>query len=201
MTSTSRRTPANAILFLVLWVGANFLGGTIVGVLENNGLQFAATLVLAGAIVGSLQWGVLRYTGYSARWWPVASALGWIGGTLLRTFGQDLYRPVATALWQQFGLWDALWINVVAAPIAVLCMAIAQSLVLGRRGRWMVWLLASLVGGIGLGVVSSGLCAAFCPSLSRQVVGALYGAGWATYGLVTGIAWRFGMRHDKSGFG
>ncbi|MGB3613791.1 MAG: hypothetical protein WBA10_08360 [Elainellaceae cyanobacterium] len=187
--------------FLALWIGANFFGGTVVGFLENNGLQFAATLILAGAILGVLQWGVLRYAGYPARWWPMASALGWIGGTLVRAFGQDLYYPMAMALWQQFGLWESLWLNVVGDPISVLGMAIAQSLVLRRRGRWTVWLLASLMGGIGLGVVSSGLCAAFCPSLSRTVVGGLYGLGWATYGLVTGIAWRFGMRHDGDGFG
>ncbi|MGF1515287.1 MAG: hypothetical protein ACFB5Z_16525 [Elainellaceae cyanobacterium] len=186
----AQRSPLGPAKFLVLWTAANLLGGFIVGFLENNGLQFMATLVLAGAIAGACQWLVLRYAGYRLRWWAIASALGWIVGTFVRAFSQALYGPIATALYQQFGLWEGFWLNLLAAPITVLGMAVAQSILLGRGGRWTGgWLLASLLGGVALGVVGAGLCAAFCPSLSRSAVGIVDGLGWAGYGVITGVGW------------
>jgi len=38
--------------FLILWMLANFLGGYLVSFLENNGLQFAATIFLTSFIMG-----------------------------------------------------------------------------------------------------------------------------------------------------
>jgi hypothetical protein len=174
--------------FLFSWIAANLIGGFLVGFLENNGLQFMATLMLTGAILGSLQWLVLRGLG-NFRMWPLASAIGWIVSTFAGAAAQGLYQPVVEAVWQQVGLWDVFRINLTTGLIAALGMAIAQALVLNRRGRSVfVWLLASGLGGVAQSVVSSATCAAFCPVLKPLWVGTVYGVGWAAYGLLTGMA-------------
>ena len=187
--------PASLPRFLGLWVGANFLGGFVVGLLENNGLQFMATLVLTGAIVGTAQWLVLKPQG-GLRWWPLASALGWIVSTLTVAALGGVYQPVADLLWQSFGLWEVFWLNLVREPLAVAGMALAQGWLLQRHGRFAPgqaaptlwgWLLVSLLGAALQGAVSASLCAALCPILSPLLVGLVHGLGWATYGLVTGI--------------
>ncbi|MGB3292799.1 MAG: hypothetical protein WBB01_07435 [Phormidesmis sp.] len=176
---------------IALWVAANFLGGFLVGFLENNGLQFAATIFLTGAIVGSLQWVVLRQVNSRMRWWPVATAIGWIMGVVLFASapGQSLSSPVIAVL-SAFGLWDWFWNSLVTTMVWIVGMAIAQALLLSRRRHFSgVWLLASLLGGAIQGVVSTGLCAAFCRDLSPTFAGAIVtGFGWAAYGIVTGAA-------------
>ena len=79
--------------FLTLWVLANLAGGCLIGFLENNGLQFMATLILSGAIIGSFQWLLLRRLG-GFRWWPIASALGWIAAAYLDMGIRWLYVPL-----------------------------------------------------------------------------------------------------------
>lgn len=189
----SRRSP---VRFLFLWVLANLIGGFLAGFLEDNGLQFMATLVLTGAIVGTAQWLVLRPWG-GFRWWPVASAIGWIVGTFSASLLQGLYRPAVDFLWHQVGLWEVFWINLIAQPLWVLTMAIAQGIILRRRALRRVppasnrpvgvWILASLAGAVGHGAVSASLCAAWCPALPSALVGIVNGLGWATYGLITGL--------------
>ncbi|MGG6237109.1 hypothetical protein ACQ4N7_00590 [Nodosilinea sp. AN01ver1] len=176
--------------FLAAWVGANLAGGFVVGFLENNGLQFMATLILTGAIVGSLQWWVLRLgLGSSFRWWPVASALGWIVSTLLKTLMQGFYTPVVDGLWQTFGLWEVFWLNLITGPLMIWGMAIAQGLILRRRGlSFGHWVVISLVGGALQGAASAALCAGYCPILPPLWAGGIVaGFGWAVYGLVTGL--------------
>lgn len=199
--STLHRTIASgapSARFLAAWVGANLVGGFVVGYLENNGLQFMATLILTGAILGSLQWCVLRLVlsrGSGLRWWPLASALGWIASTLLTTLMQGLYTPVVDGLWQTFGLWEVFWLSLVAEPLMILGMAIAQGLILRRRGLSLgSWVLVSLVGGALQGAASAAVCAGYCPILPPLWTGGIvYGFGWAVYGLVTGL-WLVGRR-------
>ncbi|WP_346293349.1 hypothetical protein [Sphaerothrix gracilis] len=187
LTHSSRLQGAK---FLSLWTGANLLGGFLIGYLESNGLEFMASLMLTGAIVGSLQWTVLRLTGCRFRWWPVASTLGWITGTYVLTASQSLYHPVAAGLEGQLGLSEVFWLHLLDTPLWVLFMALAQSLVLVQYRRWAgPWLLASLLGGVALAVVRQGMCSAFCQSLPLSLSGLDDGIGWAAYGLVTGIAW------------
>jgi hypothetical protein len=192
--ASSRSIQAQPLRFLIVWIGANLLGGFIVGLLENNGLQFMATLILTGAIVGSLQWVVLRKTGSGFRWWPVASAIGWIVGTLVVSGSYALFPPISDGLRNQFGLWEVFWLNLVTTPISVLAMALAQSLILSGKSRSAgvavgSWLLASIIGGAMLGAVSAALCAAFCQALPSVLVGLVDSLGWAVYGLVTGLSW------------
>ncbi|HEY9818928.1 MAG TPA: hypothetical protein V6D20_24430 [Candidatus Obscuribacterales bacterium] len=188
-------SPVSIPRFLVFWVGANFLGGFVVGLLENNGLQFMATLVLTGAIVGTAQWLVLKSQG-GFRWWPLASALGWIVSTLGVIALSGVYQSVAVLLWQAFGLWEVFWLNLVREPLVVMGMALAQGWILQQHGRFPTgqvvptpwsWLLVSLLGGALQGAGSAALCALLCQSLPSLLVGLVNGLGWAAYGLTTGI--------------
>lgn len=166
---------------------ANLAGGFIVGFLENNGLQFMATLVLTGAIVGTMQWFVLRNWG-RFRGWPLASSIGWIISTVLNRLINSLTEPLANFLWHQAGLWEVFWINLINQPLWILGMAIAQSVFLARRGAVGLWILASLIGAAANGAVSASLCAVWCQELPTALVGIVNGLGWATYGVVTGLA-------------
>ncbi|MGF1497003.1 MAG: hypothetical protein ACFB8W_09300 [Elainellaceae cyanobacterium] len=185
-------TPHKRAYFLFGWTLANLVGGFIAGFLENNGLQFAATLMLTGAIVGILQWLVLRLAMRQVRWWGLASALGWVGGSQVMIFGSPLYRPVVDFLWSTFGLWEVFWLNLVTGPTPVLGMAIAQVWILSRNtqfsGRFLgSWIFVSAVAGVAQGGVSAAVCAAYCPILSASLVGLVNGLGWAAYGIVTGL--------------
>ena len=180
------------VRLLTTWIVANFIGGFLVGFLENNGLQFLATLFLTGAVIGSLQWVVLRQVNGRMRWWPIASAIGWIVGIMLfASFpGQQLYSPAIAVLSSKLDLWNGFWNSLVTMTVWISGMAIAQSLLLKRWGRFsVVWLLASLMGGATQGAVGTGACAAFCQNLSPTFAGAIVtGLGWAAYGVVTGAA-------------
>jgi hypothetical protein len=180
-------SPASIPRFLGLWVSANFGGGFVVGLLENNGLQFMATLMLTGAVVGTAQWWVLKSRG-GFRGWPLASTLGWIISTLAVVALGGVYQPVVDLLWQSFGLWEVFWLNLVREPLAVAGMALAQGWILQRHGRtpWG-WLLVSLLGAALQGAVSATLCALLCQNLPRLLVGLVNGFGWAVYGLATGL--------------
>ena len=206
MKASSAIAPSpNAPRFLGLWVGANLVGGFVIGLLENNGLQFVATLALTGAVVGTAQWSVLKSRG-GWRWWPLASALGWIVSTLAVAGLGGVYQPVAALLWQTFGLWEVFWLNLVREPLAVAGMALAQGWLWQRRDRFLSgqaaptawgWLGVSLLGAALQGAVSAALCAALCPILPRLLVGLVNGLGWAAYGLVTGM-WLVRQRLSRS---
>lgn len=191
MLAFSQLTRISSARFLGLWVGANFLGGFLIGTLENNGLQFMATLVLSGAIVGSLQWAVLRSWGRGVRWWPIASALGWIVGVYLDTGTRWLYEPLMIQLGLPPSDEGFLLSLTLHGAIWTLGMAIGQCLVVRYHSRrWTgMWLLSSLVGGAGAAMISRGFCLAFCAALPRSLVGLTSGMGWAAYGLVTGLVW------------
>ncbi|MEB3356564.1 MAG: hypothetical protein VKK04_07545 [Synechococcales bacterium] len=185
-------TPLNRAHFLLGWLLANLLGGFVAGFLENNGLQFAATLIRAGAIVGTLQWLVLRWVVRQVRWWPLASAVGWIVGTQVMIFSSSLYQPVVDFLWSSLGGWEVFWLNLVTGPIPLVGMAIAQAWVFSRNTRFSPkfigsWILASTLAGAVRGGASAALCAAYCPILSASLVGLVDGMGWAAYGLITGM--------------
>ncbi|MEL6129259.1 MAG: hypothetical protein AAFR30_05035 [Cyanobacteria bacterium J06628_4] len=55
---------AKKIKFLLVWIIANSIGGFPIDFLENNGAQFIATLLLSGAIIGSMQWAVFIWVGH-----------------------------------------------------------------------------------------------------------------------------------------
>lgn len=187
-----KETSLNRSRFLLRWVLANLLGGFIVGFLEENGMQFAATLFWAGAIVGSLQWVVLRQVMQRVRWWPLTSTIGWIVGSLILTLSGSFYRPIVETLWNHLGLWEVFWLNIVTGPIPTLGMAIAQGLVLSQHTQFSarpigIWILVSAIAGVVKGGTSAAVCAAICYSLPTILIGIVAGLGWAAYGVLTGL--------------
>ncbi len=181
MITPSTPSQKQSAQFLSLWVMATFLGGFLINFLENNGLQFAATLLLSGAIIGSLQWIVLKYTrGFinicsdrRLRYWPLVSALGWITGTVSYALFIGLFYPFTNFLLAQLGLQDDIWLIGIALSFWSLCMAIAQSFLFNHRIlSWpqarSLWLIASVVGG------------------GNQIT--IAGVGWIIYAVVTGLA-------------
>jgi hypothetical protein len=192
--------------FLLKWVLANFLAGTIAGFLEDHGFQFAATLIFAGAIAGTCQWVVLRQMLRPIRWWPLASALGWIGGSLIGVSSYGLYRPIVDFLWTHLGLWEVFWLNIVTNPLPFAAMAIAQGLVLMQHrpfstGTIGLWVLVSAIAGAVYGGVSASLCLAFCDVLPKVLIGIVAGGGWAGYGIITGLMLRTHLIWRSSGSG
>ena len=188
---TSQALRSHPIKFIALWIIANATGGFLVGFLENNGLQFAATGGLTGAIVGSLQWMVLRRAGMSQvisrrlGWWPLLSALGWTLTIVALSTGQGLYHAEIAALSSKLNFSDALW-SAVTWMLWVLGMAIAQSRLLHSRFL-LAWLLASSIGSLVQIVAAKSLCSAICPMLPRALFSMIDAAGWAIYGAATGL--------------
>lgn len=186
---------AKKIKFLLVWIIANSIGGFLIGFLENNGAQFTATLLLSGAIIGSMQWAVFIWIGLKGlQWllWPTASALGWIIGTRLSSSFIRIDSLTETLV-SQVGLWEVFWINLLREPTWIICMAVVQGMILGyrtrRRGRILgVWLAASCLGAAIHGATSATLCRQFCRTLPRSLVGIVDAKGWAVYGIITGLA-------------
>ena len=187
--ATAKRSQLQVFL---AWVVANFIGGCLVGYLEDNGAQFLATLVLSGAIIGSSQWLVLRWMGQrGTRLWPLVSAVGWVVGIFL-SFAVPT-GSLAAGLWQQLGLWEVFWLNALNQPLWITGMAIAQGAMLSaslpRPMRTLgIWLLASWLGAALHGAVSAWLCRAYCSALPLPLIGVVAGSGWALYAAVTGFA-------------
>ncbi|MEB3232122.1 MAG: hypothetical protein VKJ64_14025 [Leptolyngbyaceae bacterium] len=176
--------------FILSWTFANLLAGFISGFLESNGFQFAATLIFAGAIASSLQWWVLRPRLHAIGWWPLASTVGWISGSLMVASGYNIYHPIVEFLWSHLGLWEVFWLSIVTAPVPFAGMAIAQSMILRQHHQISgpsirLWILGSAIAGSVYGGVSASLCFAFCDPLPTSLVGLVTGGGWAVYGLIT----------------
>lgn len=178
------------IAFWGWWVLASGLGGATVGWLEAWRFQFAATLLFAGFIVGLAQWLVLRR---QLRWswlWPLVTGFGLILGNLL-----SLFLPpstiLATWLWQQLGLWEVLWLNVVNSTIAMTVMGGVQLALLRRYPRSWRWVPISALAGLLMGATGASVCYVACDAIASAAGSPLstavtYGSGWVMQGIVTG---------------
>lgn len=180
------------------WTLASALGGATVGALEEGRFQFFATLVLTGPVIGVVQWLVIRRYIRAYGWWVVASTLGWCIGINFRFLLVGILNPLIQSLWQEFGLWEVFWLSTVKEPVTLTVYGASQWLILRCRlshAGW--WILASAVGGVVKGGVGATVCAVACQPIAASVrngqVGAIaatalsYGAGWAGYGVVTGM--------------
>jgi len=168
-----------------------------VGALEEGGLQFFATLVLSGPVLGFTQWLVLRWYIHPLGEWVSASALGWLLGITVEVMLNDVLSPLAQQLWYRFGLEESFWLRLVNEPVSLTFFGAFQWVFLRRRlnqAYW--WILASVLGGAVKGAVSStvgvaaGVAASQAASVAiRGVVASAmsYGSGWAGYGVVTGV--------------
>lgn len=204
---THHRQPRYFRLWLG-WAVANGAGGAMVGALEEGGLQFFATLVLSGPILGIAQWLVLRYSLRGTGAWILLSTVGWFLGINLRILLGGILDPLVQRLLAIDGLWEVFWLNTVNEPVTLAMFGAAQWLILRRHlqgAGW--WIVASAVGGAVQGAVSSKVCAFACRAVALGIgngqAGAMAAAalssaaGWAGYGAVTGILLAWLLRCDR----
>ncbi|MBW4648182.1 MAG: hypothetical protein KME06_05710 [Kastovskya adunca ATA6-11-RM4] len=175
------------------WILASATGGAVVGALEAGSFQFLATLVLTGFVLGITQAFILRRRIQQSGLWVLACAIGWFVGINATILLNGILDPTIAQLTAVGGIGEVFWLNVVQDLIILAVMGIGQWLVLRRQlssSRW--WILASAIGGMIKGAVGSLVCAAACEAVQlaagNQVATAMsYGAGWAGYGVVTGV--------------
>ncbi|MBD2100581.1 hypothetical protein H6F94_06805 [Leptolyngbya sp. FACHB-261] len=184
----------------LVWVVANAVAGAVVGALEGGGLQFFATLVLTGFVLGTAQWLVLQLLLprllRPAIWWIVATGLGWFVGITLSIMVNGVLDPLIDRL-TALGGSGVFWLNVLTRPIPTALLGVGQWLILRRHLQPSgEWILASALGGAVQGGVGATVCAVACQPLARAAGSNLadelatavaYGSGWAGYGLVTGL--------------
>jgi hypothetical protein len=181
------------------WTLATTIAGAIVGALEESGFQFIATIFFTGLLIGAAQWLVLRQYIPKAFWWIVVSALGWTFGLLLVSFFiTPLFDPLVPFL-STLGAWPVFWSNLVTWPIELAIFGVAQFPILTRfvrKAEW--WILVSALGGALYGASSSTVAYILPPGLPPAPFSTalIYGSGWLSYGIVTGICLQWLLRHQ-----
>jgi len=173
----------------VMWAGMNGIAGAFIGLLEAGGMQFFATLILTGFIIGPAQWLVLRPWLPNPTTWLTASALGWILGILAQIRLSNLSTPLVQLLTSTVGAWEVFWLNVVTQPIILLVLGAVQWLVLRTlvpRAYW--WVIGSAIAGMVKGAMGATTCLIICQGVVYPVIaGAISdGIAWIGYGLITG---------------
>ena len=172
------------------WVLASAAAGAYFGATTEDTALFGH-LVMPGLIVGVAQWLVLRrYLPY-AGWWILASALGWILGSIVML---TIYGIIDQIL--GIRLPSRILSPVVISTLYGAALGAAQWLVLrGHTQRAGWWVLISVVGGAvgwAVGVACPGIpfgSAALSFAPRWAVNGAVTnGVAWAVNGAVTGIA-------------
>jgi hypothetical protein len=158
---------------LARWTGATALAGALVGGAEAAGLGGTATLLLPGLAIGLAQ--RLAAPDRVPAIWTLFSGLAWVAGVLLDA--TLALRPEGLGLW--------------LIPTAT--MAAWQTFLLGEARRAWPWLPASLAAAAALQATAQAACAVGCAPLAQGIGPAAatiwtYLAGFAGYGLVTGLA-------------
>jgi hypothetical protein len=135
--------------FLVGWVLTHMAAWAVLGLLlfgfeigpdSLPGIMLAATV--AGLVLGLVQWPHLRPHLIAARWWPLASALGALAGTLV---------GAGVGLLLQSLEWIASAATVVAATAV---LGVAQWWLLRRQVARAGWWIAANALGWGVGLVA-----------------------------------------------
>jgi hypothetical protein len=177
--------------FLVLWLVANAVGGFLTGALEGGGLQFFATILLQGPILGVAQalalWRVLP----RAWAWAVVTPIVFITALMLTG---PLSGAPAGRLTQLVGLWETFWLQAMMMSLVMLIVGLGQWAVFHSLSTW--WMFISLLGGATLGMTGATVCLYFCAPLAATAgnwlsTGVSVGAGWLAYSLPTGL-WLMG---------
>ncbi len=190
ITNTTASPTQGVFRIWLPWVLASAAGGAIVGALEAGGLQFLATLILAGFVVGAMQWLVLRSHLRAAWQWPLASGVGLLLGNLLNA-SLPISNLLEPLIGPQAGPWGGIWLNMSFYLLPLTVAGIAQWVVLRQQAGAGWWLAISAVGGLVLGAVGSAVCYAGCDMVTASAgavvsTAVAYGTGWAAYGIVTG---------------
>ena len=162
-------------------------------------------LVLRGFIIGAAQWLVLRHyfgerLGRSALWWIPATGAGMVLSTvvlLLPPIHGTLSNFYA-ALYQQFGLWEVFWINLLQEGLLWGLVGVLQWLVLRRWIGAGLWIGLSILGGALMGMTAAATCYMACGAqIGPWNTGVILpdAAAWGVFGTVTGYGlWR-AVRH------
>ncbi len=180
------------------WTLATAIAGAIVGALEESGFQFIATIVFTGLLIGTAQWLVLRQYIPKAFWWIVVSALGWTFGLVLLRYYGSLINPLIPFL-STLGVWRIFGTSLVYEPIVLTILGAAQFPILRRfvrKAYW--WILVSALGGALEGASGSTVAYILQPWLlpAPLPTALIYGTGWLSYGIVTGICLQWLLRHQ-----
>ncbi len=180
------------------WTLATAIAGAIVGALEASGFQFIATIVFTGLLIGTAQWLVLRQYIPKAFWWIVVSALGWTFGLVLLRYYGSLINPLIPFL-NTLGVWRIFGTSLVYEPIVLTILGAAQFPILRRfvrKAYW--WILVSALGGALQGASGSTVTYILPPGLlpAPLPTALIYGTGWLSYGIVTGICLQWLLRHQ-----
>jgi hypothetical protein len=133
-----------------------------------------------------------------AFWWIVVSTLGWTFGLTLVSSYITLFDPLIPFL-VMLGIWRVFGMRLVYEPIGLAIFGAAQFPVLRRffrKAHW--WILVSTLGGALKGASSSTVAYILPGLLPPPFSTALsYGAGWLSYGIVTGIYLQRLLRHHS----
>ena len=179
------------------WTLATTIAGAIVGALEASGFELVATIFFTGLLIGTAQWLVLRQYIPKAFWWIVVSTLGWTFGRVLVSYYISLFDPLIQFL-NTLGAWYVFWMSLVIQPIVMAILGAAQFPILRRfvrKAHW--WILVSALGGALEGASGSTVSYILQPGLlpAPLPTALSYGAGWLSYGIVTGIYLQWLLRH------
>jgi len=180
------------------WTLATTIAGAIVGALEASGFELVATIFFTGLLIGAAQWLVLRQYIPKAFWWIVVSTQGWTFGLGLVSSFTPLFDPLIPFL-VTLGIWRVFGMRLVTQPIVLAIFGAAQFPILTRfvrKAEW--WILVRALGGALDGasssIVSYILQPGLLPAPFSTALG--YGAGWLSYGIVTGSCLQWLLRHQ-----
>jgi len=190
--SSSSYLTRNPAGFWLRWILVSAMGGAMIGTMFQPG-DFLVHLILRGFIVGAMQWLVLRHVLPGAWWWIAATGLSLIAASFLSNLpGLPVnLSGLYSALYQQFGLWEVFWVNLVREAVVWGMVGVAQWLVLRRLPHAGWWIPLSVAGGAVLGMASATTCYLACDALAQSVgtpapTIVTDGIAWALYGAATG---------------
>jgi len=180
------------------WVLVNIIGFSVAAMLCAkvayilfDGGDFDATLAIAtgivmGAIVGYLQWVVLREKITRADWWVLAGALGF--AAFLVTPGVVGFNENSAVV----GILGVIALGLVGGSLQ--CLILRQQV--KRFGWWLVGTMTgALVGEVGFPILTA-LGATNNYDLSAIILGLILGTG---YGAITGATLVWLLRQSPSG--
>lgn len=186
-----RRVALEFRRFWLAWILIHAGGGAMIGALEAGGLQFLATLVLTGPVLGLLQGLMLWRSPGSILEWSLVSALGWGLGVQLGILAGAPLDQIVAGLTQIAGM-EGFWLNLVNEAVVLTGLGLIQWLSLRRYRRGVAgWIPLSAAAGAVAGGLSAGFCAWVCEPLVQAgypllATAIAYGIGWAGYGSLTG---------------